>query len=116
MQTKKYDRGVIEEIKARKAEEDRIKSKWEYSIVCNHIADPASFLLSKNAKIERLHINKTPPKGMTGYIYICSECIPYMENINQETSKRCFQRMHESEFMKNINEHQSLSKRGIIIR
>jgi len=109
--SKKYDPGVIREVQARKAELDKIESKRLDDVVCNHIAYPSLFNLRKDARIERLHFNKQPPKGMTGYIYICSDCMLYMENLNEETARRCFQRMHESEFIKNI-EQQS---KGIII-
>ena|SRR3990167_10133986 len=100
--SKKYDRGLIDEINAQKKELNEIEAKRLYDIVCNHIAYPLLFNLNPLTEISRIHINKTPPKNMTGYVYICGDCVPYLQNINQETSKRCFSRMHESEFMKNI--------------
>lgn len=113
-QARKYDPGVARENIARNKYLDELEAKKLYDIVCNHIAYPHLFGLSTEAKIDRLHVNKTPPKGMTGYIYICTDCLPYMENINQKTAKTCFSRMHESEFMKNIEAHER--SKGILIR
>lgn len=101
--SRKYDAGLIKEVQARKAEADLVEEKKKaegLDIVCNHIAYPSLFNLKSN--INRLHINKQPPKGMTGYIYICEDCIQYMNNINPETAKTCFTSLHISDFQKNI--------------
>jgi len=97
---KKYDRALIEEVQARKDEEDKIKSKWLYSIVCNHIVYP--HLLGLSGQVHRMRINKQPPPKMDGYVYLCDSCLPYLQNMNAKVAKECFSMRHESEFMKNI--------------
>ena len=100
--SKKFDPGLIKEIKEAKAEEDRILAGKLKSIVCNHAAFPHLFHLWTN--VDRIKVIEKPPKGMTGYAYICKACQEFMgvHGISKERAQKCFTDMYDFEIEKKL--------------
>ena len=108
--SKKYDPGLINEVQARKKAEDEFFAKKLKSIACNHAAYPSLFHLW--TKVDRVKMTTNPPKGMTGYAYICRACQEEMgkNGITKEQSRKCFTDMWDFDLQKRVEEYNSVVK------